>query len=75
VTWSAFAICWDGGWISGSLEGVECCSDDGGVAVTDSVGGFGLRIKAVKVRDVVGVRHLLGWWLDQWQLGGSGVLQ
>ena len=54
---------------------MSCENDGGGVAVTDSVGGFGLRIKAVKVRDVVGVRHLLGWWLDQWQLGGSGVLQ
>ena len=29
------------GWFNGSFEGVECCSDDGGVAVTDSIGGFG----------------------------------
>ena len=48
------------GWFTGSLEGMKGCSDDGGVSGTDSVAGLGFGIEAVKVRDVCGVRHLLG---------------
>ena len=39
---------------------MECCSDDGGVASTNSVAGLGLGIEAVRVRDVGSVCHFLG---------------